>query len=606
MKFKKLTIRNFGSFQGKHTFVLDRPPGLYYVMGENLIEPELGANGCGKSTLLNSFFYAWTGKTLQDNRPGASIEPWDGFKGSLYSAINFDDHTLLRSRKPNTLALDAEDIDQSKIPYWLGMSEENLRRTILVGQKSDLFLDLRPEEQSRMFTDMLNLEIWLSAAELAGKKAIAEDKLAAEQERIATELQGRIAGLQSQLEIEQKQDTDFTRSKKQKITQAKEKVKSSRKNLEDHKDTKLVFEGKDISALEEKLNKSKVQLAKAQKDIEKPKELVIQLNTKIQGTLRVIKAYEEVDDDACPECGQTVDAAHIKERIKYHQKLSKQISEDREEPIDAVAALEAAIDRLKEVIEKAEIEIRKESKRKQFFDEELNSWKRQLTRLQTELQSDERDLKTFVDMENPHSQNIKTMEDRLEKYDGDRDSAASRYELHKWKSTAYRFWQQSYKEIRLNIIDQTLIEIEVAANRHAESLGLKDWRIEFATEKQTASDRVSRGFVTLIYPPSQDQPIRWETVSGGEGTRWQLAVTFALSEILLMRAGLTTNVELIDEPTRHLDQNGIDDLLEALRDRAHDLKRAIFFIDHRSLDRGNFDGIILIQKDETGSHIIEN
>jgi len=89
-----------------------------------------------------------------------------------------------------------------------------------------------------------------------------------------------------------------------------------------------------------------------------------------------------------------------------------------------------------------------------------------------------------------------------------------------------------------------------------------------------------------------------------ESQRWMLAVTFGLSEVLLARAGILPNIEMLDEPTQHLSQAGIDDLLDHLKQRAIDAQRAIYFIDHRALDRGAFDGVIQIEKDQAGSRLV--
>ena len=159
----------------------------------------------------------------------------------------------------------------------------------------------------------------------------------------------------------------------------------------------------------------------------------------------------------------------------------------------------------------------------------------------------------------------------------------------------YKYWTSAFKEIRLNLIDETLQELEIAANRHIQALGLAEWQIEFKTERENKSGTISHSFTTLIYPNGQTNPVPFESYSGGESQRLQLAVTTALSEILLIRAGISPNIEIMDEPTRALSREGITDLLECLRERATELNRAIFFIDHNSLE-SFLDKVITEQK----------
>ena len=62
----------------------------------------------------------------------------------------------------------------------------------------------------------------------------------------------------------------------------------------------------------------------------------------------------------------------------------------------------------------------------------------------------------------------------------------------------------------------------------------------------------------------------------------------------------------LDEPTHHLDADGISDLIEALKTFATEQKKAVWLIDHHTLDFGGFDGVIKVVKDEDGvSHLEE-
>jgi ABC-type transport system involved in cytochrome bd biosynthesis fused ATPase/permease subunit len=74
---------------------------------------------------------------------------------------------------------------------------------------------------------------------------------------------------------------------------------------------------------------------------------------------------------------------------------------------------------------------------------------------------------------------------------------------------------------------------------------------------------------------------------------------------LLARAGLSTNIEWLDEPTKHLSDEGVEDLLELLKERAVETGRSIYFVDHHLLDKGLFNSTIFIEKNENCSRIIE-
>lgn len=72
------------------------------------------------------------------------------------------------------------------------------------------------------------------------------------------------------------------------------------------------------------------------------------------------------------------------------------------------------------------------------------------------------------------------------------------------------------------------------------------------------------------------------------------------------RTGIDLGIEVYDEPTQHLSPQGIDSLLEMLRQRALATNKRIWLVDHHTLDYGDFAGRTRIDKDETGSRIWQN
>lgn len=607
MKFLKTAIRNYRAFRGNHTFEFD-DPGIYYVTGKNLHRPRKGPNGIGKSTLFDAFFWCWTGRSFSDNRPGSAIEPWRSKnKTSVANHFEMDDgsrHIIERTRRPNSLQMDGEEISQADLLDWLGMSEDNLRRTVIIPQEASLFMSLAPEAQSRMFSEMLDADRWITGSEYANKQANFAERTLREAESQRQNIKGSWESLNQSLDEARKSNRDFRQMRKEKIEATEIQYNKDYDRLEAHVEKKPPEPRKiDIQGLQEGLRREKGLLESAHLHFNTASNAAARLERDLNAAREDLKRYRDAEPGRCPECGQEVDKKHITDKIKKAR--------------ERVAAYIAAFEEGTEALDRARNGSRAIASRVQALEDKiaatragneelgsaLQSWQSTYTRLQTQLALSKREFEDAKALENPHSKTIERYQIRLEEISANLAKVEKECEDLQKKISTYRFWAEGFKTIRLNIIDETLLEVQIAADRQLELLGLEGWHIEFATEREGKGDQVQRGFTASVWPQGEADPIKWQSFSGGEKQRAQLAITFALSEVLLARAGVTINFEVLDEPTIHLSEEGIDDLVEALHERAVELDRAIYFVDHHSLDRGAFDGVVFIEHDKEGSRI---
>ncbi len=112
------------------------------------------------------------------------------------------------------------------------------------------------------------------------------------------------------------------------------------------------------------------------------------------------------------------------------------------------------------------------------------------------------------------------------------------------------------------------------------------------------------GLQVLIDSPGSVGKVRWQSFSGGERQRLRLIGGLALSEVLLNHAAIQVDLEILDEPTRHLSAEGIRSLCETLPLRAERLERRTFYIDHQAVESVNFSTVTTVQKGNNGSRII--
>jgi DNA repair exonuclease SbcCD ATPase subunit len=164
----------------------------------------------------------------------------------------------------------------------------------------------------------------------------------------------------------------------------------------------------------------------------------------------------------------------------------------------------------------------------------------------------------------------------------------------------YDFWRTNFRKLRLFMIRQVLAVLEVETANAASSLGLLDWQIRYSTEIETRSGSIKPGVHITVVEPGGATVV---DESGGEEQRVRLAVALGMSSLIQTMAGVDVRLEVFDEPSAWLSQEGIDALLTTLRDRAISTGKSIWLLDHRVLSYGDFAEQWRVEKSETGSRV---
>src|SRR3990167_6482501 len=131
--------------------------------GINNVEERLGANGTGKSSLWDALCWLNYGKTCR-GLGSNNIVPWgDNKKTRVSGNVYIGDriHTVERFRSPNKIILDGREIEQTELTEFLGIDYAPFLNSIVFGQFNAKFLDLKPVNRLKLFTDVLNLGVWL-------------------------------------------------------------------------------------------------------------------------------------------------------------------------------------------------------------------------------------------------------------------------------------------------------------------------------------------------------------------------------------------------------------------------------------------------------------
>lgn len=608
--FRDLVVKNFGSFRGEHKYALDKNPGLYFIRGVNKLQPTLTSNDAGKSTFFaDALCWCLTGTTIRDQRPGGSVESWDS-KGEVSVSLTVQcrdaEHQVFRSRRPNRLQLDGREVQQVEIDRIIGLTDATLRRTVLIGQFGTLFLDLTPEEQAKMFTEILDLDVWLAASDRANKR-VAERGI--ELRKLQDELnrtRGSLDEVISQYNDVCDAEDDFEDEMKDQVAEQREALQA----LEAEKAQNAGLEGgvatpQELAAIDEACAHLRADWQTKKDEREELSRTIAAKQSTFVILQRLKEKYEAASKaEVCPECGQKVAKVHIATKIREANREVSRMEDTIALLQNDLAILDKEVSELRLLFTKKETAALAERQRIDEMREKQFQAARQEERHKEAIANVKKKIEELKARVNPYTERADWLKKRHDQFKAD-VSLFSRQVLDAEEEVQEaKFWVGAFKEIRLKEIDEALQELEIATTTHAQALGLRNWSLKLQTERVTQSGSVSTKFTAMIFPPDSKTAIPWKRYGGGVSQRWQIAVALGLAEVLLARAGITPNIQLFDEPSHHMSEGGVENLIEYLKERSQDLRQAIFFIDHHHYASGEFDGIITVEKDKTGSHIV--
>jgi DNA repair exonuclease SbcCD ATPase subunit len=606
LSFGKLKIQHFALFREPQVIDLGRAPGLYYVRGVNQVEPKLGANDVGKSSIFKAMLYVLFGQASPQLK-STDIKPWDD-DGKLSVTLQvFRDGKscwVNRGAKPSSILIDGQSAGQDQIDKLLGLSFETFTNTILLAQGAELFLDLTPANKMKMFSDVLGLERWDARSRFASATA-------ADLAKRQAEWQGELTGLQSsrnqlkELEGKARQDAEAWEAARQEVlTKADKEIEALESDIA--KVQRIVDEailsmdgaGTEAKAIQHELDRLGQDLLERQGELGQAQERTFVLAEEIKAAGAEINSLNKAK--VCPTCGQKVKgdlSKHRRELEGEQNKLSDKLTKYMKRRME----LELAVGQIQDQRSKVNERLHNFRDREERASDVLANAKPRLLGYQNALKYQKAQRDDYRNDDNPHQAQMRDLKKRRAKVEGEMEELQEDLTKLARRIERTQFWVKGFKELQLQVVEETLEELEMATNATLPEMGLEDWSIEYAAEKETKSGTIKQELNATVLSPYNDKPVRWESWGGGVGQRLRVAGSLALGEVLLNHAGVTCDLEVLDEPSRGMSSEGIDDLIEMLADRAKRLGKVIWFVDHRLHESTAFAGTVAVTKTKAGS-----
>ncbi len=605
LRFHNLAIQGFRSFVRDTVFPFPKGRGFFLLDGDN---------GAGKSSIWGALCWVLYGKTDRGLKAGV-IANWDGTELTsvvVEFSVAGRPYALTRTWNPNTLNLEQGDgeprpVSQEEVDRLIGLDYQGFLNTVLISQFANTFFDLEATDRLKVFGDALDLGYWEEKGDLARDKAKGVSDTLSERRSALEAERGRLETLRESRDRLRKEVAEWEAIRDVKL--GKLEVKR-----EDLARREAVVVGKEEEAQwavdkarerVERLTAVMVEKTARERGLEREMSKVEGVVESCQRDLRKLrKQKEEVGNlvGKCPTCHQNIKTGHTK-GVCDRLQLEVEWEEGEEgRQADKLRILKRKFtkvnDRLKELAQSHDVaETNLRQARDRF---------RKITDRLVELGGDLREVAQEVKhlkTANPLAEEltgvvyqVKTTKQRVEELG--EEVATRERELVGWEK-----WAKWMKELRLWLIEGALVSLEVEVNNALVQLGLDGWEVTFEVEKETKSGGVTKGFHVLVTAPESKKPVVWKAWSGGETQKLRIAGAMALSHFIRSRRGLTIPLEVWDEPTTFIKEDGILDLLTFLQSRAKSEGRQVWLIDHRAHNFA-FDGHITVEKTDEGSRVL--
>lgn len=588
-------------------------PGLYFVKGDNRVDPDLGGNGAGKSSLIDLIFFVLYGKTAR-GLVASNVHTWE-LTGRTVGRLIFDDDgeefSIERTWNPNTLSkIDAHgirtDLSQDQLEDFIKLTYEDSLFACFFTQKGVPFFDLTPAPKAALISSILQLGKYDDFAQIADDDRANKEGLLHDAQVSLQETIGRYEECKSQ-EFDQKIE-DFENKRKATLGELLlEKAEYARavKSLEDE-ELRLT---KEKDRLTEELDGYAPKISEIKNSIREIDELHTEISNEIAVTnsdLASLKAKLKNFlslGPVCKTCGQKVEKNHKDGTIKG---LENEINSKESQLLELQDTL-LAVKQEKKVInteldeqldKKGHIssKITEKTTRLRSVSLQKSDNLRSSSQISRRIDSTKDEVNPYVVQKQQQQDKLKALSDCLSRFEHDI------VELKKFLEIA-RFWTKAFKDIKLQEIKDVLLQLEIEINNVLSTLGLANWSISLDVSSFTKGGDLKKGFSVMIKSPANTVFVPWESWSGGEARRLCLAGSLGLANFIMARKGAKLQMEIFDEPTTFLSEAGIQGLVELLSERAHSEGKVILLVDQHKMDSYVFDGVLSVVKTETGSRV---
>lgn len=413
----------------------------------------------------------------------------------------------------------------------------------------------------------------------------------------------------------------------------KSKQSSTKKIDEAIEQLRLVTEETetDKSKCKSKQRKTNTQISNLGDDIVDYKQKISKCDKKIEDTKSKIIELKKTVGTPCPVCGKPLDENHIDDALQECNNEIDKMNKKKAEYEEAIERCNSEIEELKHQLSEYEEEL-------EHYDEDLAEYRElmedaqkrldeankassavvqqereivkveraisscevQLEGFEKSIETKESQIEEIKSAENPFLQQVKDYQTQLDSLNEQVDEINEQVDSFAAEEAVLQFWQKGFSNsgIKSMLLDDITPFLNKRANKYLKVLSGNRLSVNFTTQTKLKSGDMREKF--QIELNNEDGGSSYISNSSGERRRVDVAVNLALCDLIASRANKKINLLFADEVFDSLDSQGIESVMQLLREIAKD-KSSIFVISHNEQVQSYFDKILTVTKDGESS-----
>jgi DNA repair exonuclease SbcCD ATPase subunit len=583
LELKEIEWRNFMSYGDYDTRLELNTLGQCLITGEVLGEEkavfdESGlakikkSNGAGKSTLPNVILWTLFGRTMHSASPGDKVINWFTGKNCRAKITFKNGDFIVRSRKINgqneliyvkdgdetnvtSDTLSTAKNQQAELNRLFNLDWDLLCGSMFFNQYSKPWMEMADQTRKKAIERALHVDRFEYRAKVAKGKC---DTLDAEVRR----KRQRIENLHDESERLAKELERIKNPSAQFDTGRAERQKQALQNAVAAKQKRDAIQRPDLKKLQKKWDVVK----QIRQKIEEMQETANIHSRRIGGLegaassdKQKIKLWKAKAGKVCGVCEQEVPKSHIAAKIEPIQEALENTKAEIAKETEALNVVTAKIKQAKQILA---------NKSPDTSMQDARSIHQQWDRHDKEIDRLRQEAKNISTEENPHTATITDIMKRQEKCEADIKQAEKDIEktdhLNRHYHYVFKAWNDRTK-IKSFVFQEHIPYINKRLKHYLEVFGL-DIQIELTPALGIKSNMWG-----------------YEFESGGERKRTDVAFMLAMFDFHEQMYGRQSNVLVLDEVDGRLDDDGIDSLINVIKNDLASKVETIMIISHRNM-----------------------